>query len=59
MIFDNASVYVSSSITFFGRLIFFDGGGGGIRSVSVLLRTRALDMEPCASIVEMGRLRNA
>lgn len=43
IIWDSASVYVSSSMTFFGRLMRFVGGGGGISSVSALLRTRALD----------------
>lgn len=40
---DIASVYVSSSITFLGRLIRF--GGGGIKPESVERRTTALELE--------------
>jgi len=53
MISDIASVYESSSMTFFGRLMRF--GGGGIKSVSVDRRTRALEFVGCNAIVtELG-----
>ena len=50
MMCERASVYVSSSSTRFGRWMRFAGGGGGISSASVLLRTRAVDWPPVESM---------
>ncbi len=43
MILDSPAVYVSSSTAVFGRFIRFGGGGGGIKAVSDLFRTRDIE----------------